>query len=243
MTEVAALSEDKITIIVDANDCAPLTIELAVELAASVKGSLQALFIENTDLLSTSKLPFSCEITLTTGQQRTLNPELVESGYRRQAARFRQMLEQKASQAVIHYSFESIRSRYQDLMSQTSTTAYLIMDRRLHHPAGWQVAGNRLRKRILVLDGEDQQRLLKALHFLCNKFPLHQMDILWLEDKSRVPASADLPRRATIETLPLSRLESVLHSTPDYVLVTRAVEPGLMNHLISESPCPVIVVT
>ncbi|MDY0007872.1 MAG: hypothetical protein RBS22_13705 [Spongiibacteraceae bacterium] len=242
MTEVVALTEDRITIIVDANDCAPLTVELAVELAASVKGSLQALFIENTDLLSTSRLPFSCEITLTTGQQRALNPELVETGYRRQAARFRQLLEQKARQAVIHYSFESVRSRYQDLMSQTSTAGYLIMERRRHHPGGWQDARNRLRKRILVLDGENQ-RLLKALHFLCNKFPLHQMDILWLEDGGRVPAGADLPHQVAIQSLPLSRLEAVLHSALDYVLVTRALEPGLMNYLISESHCPVILVT
>jgi hypothetical protein len=242
MSDPAAPPEECIAIVVDTDSCTSLTLELAVELAVSLKAQLQGLFIENTDLLSTSKLPFSCEITLGTGRQRTFTPDIVESSYRRLAYQFQHLFEQKARQSVVRYSFQAMRGRRQDLMTQPQQAGYLIIERKIYQPR-WKQSRPLPRKRILVADGDDQSRIKTTLQFLAHKFPRHKIDVFWLGDSEHRQQIASRLSGVHIEDLDPVGMETVLHGDLDYIVVSRQADSELISRLITEASCPVILVS
>ena len=234
-----------ITIAVDTGACTPLTVELAVELAIASKGQLQGLFIEDADLLSTARLPFSCEITLATGQTRGLDPQQLQNSFNRLANQFRQLLAQKAEQSVLQYSFHSMQGRKQDLLKQNLPgSGYLIVDRstqRLH----WKATTGRVSKRILIVEGASPGRLNGLLELIAGKFTKAHFDLLFL--KTTEPSA--LPQKPVISNCSVhwvepSQVESLLWDSRvplDFILVDNQADGELLERLVREASCPVIV--
>ena len=81
--EPANSEHDKapVLIVVDTENYSPATIQLAVEIAASLQTGLRGLFIENENLLRVAELPFSREITSTSGD-RPLNVAVIQRSMR-----------------------------------------------------------------------------------------------------------------------------------------------------------------
>lgn len=234
-----------ITLAVDASACSPLTLELAIELAAACKAQLQGLFIEDTDLLSTAGLPFACEITLTTGQSRGLSSQQLQSSYHRLAEQFRLLLEQKAKQSVLAYSFQSVRGRKQDVLLQRQADAgYLIVDR----AAGriyWKKAVSSRLKRLLLLPGEDPARLVSVINLLVKKFSQAYLELLFIKTGKVAELPGELPANCSSRWVDSNQVEMLLWGgrTPlDFVLVDSRAQEEWVKKLVLEADCPVIVV-
>jgi len=242
MSENPIIVQEQITIAVDADSCTALTLELAVDIARSVKGQLQGLFIENADLLNSASLPFSREVLLTSGAPRSLNRQIVEENYKRQATKFQRMLSLKASQSVIRYDFRSMAGRRRDVFALQSTAGYIIFERRPLRPQ-WSHSAPKIAKRILVAGPSNALRLRKALELIVGKLPENAIEIYWLgntEEKDFVDTG--YPKQQVFSLKDERSAEALLNGNLDYILVSKSISASLLNKLISEGQCPIIVV-
>lgn len=242
MTDKSLIVQDQITIAVDADNCTPLTLELAVDIAAAVRGQLQGLFIENADLLNSASLPFAREVLLTSGTPRSLNRKLIEENYRRQAAEFRNMLSQKARQSVVNYDFRSLPGRRRDVFSLHANAGYIIFERRAHSPS-WSYRSPPRTRRLLVIGPHNSLRLKKALDLVSEKLTANAIEVYWLGNSS-TEATKDSGhlKQKIMELKDEQKAEALINQNLDYILVSRSITPSLLNKLISEGQCPVIVV-
>lgn len=88
----------------------PASLRAGVALAADLSAELEALFVEDMDLLTLSALPFACEI-LPSGSERPMVAEGMASALRAQAACLREQLAQQADLARVKWSFRTLRAR------------------------------------------------------------------------------------------------------------------------------------
>lgn len=242
MTEKSVIVQDQITIAVDADNCTALTLELAVDIAAAVKGQLQGLFIENADLLNSASLPFAREVLLTSGLPRDLNREIIEENYKRQATRFQKMLSLKARQSVLHCDFRSVAGRRRDVFTMHPNAGYIIFERRLHRPV-WSHRPENKTRHILVVGPANGLRMKKALELLANKFTGNLIEVYSFSDTGQ-PWQSE-PDQTNQKFIPLkdnAAVETLLHNHLDYILVSRSISASLLNSLILEGQCPIIVV-
>lgn len=248
MNDEPSVVSRTITLAVDASACSPLILELAVELAAVSKAQLQGLFIEDADLLSTAGLPFAAEITLTTGQSRGFTAQQLQSSFHRLAEQFRKLLEQKAKQSVLAYSFQSVRGRKQDVLLQRQPDGgYLIVDRAAGRVYWKKPARTRL-KRLLLLPGEDPARLVSVINLLVKKFPQSHLELMFIKATDASEPPAKLPGESancSSRWVDSNQVDMLLwggRAPLDFVLVDSRAQGEWVKKLVLEAACPVIVV-
>lgn len=95
------MTPERVVLLVDSGTL-PL-LEQAVRLAALVHARLEAVFIEDDDLLQVASLPFCREVVLHTGTVRRLSRERLQQETNREFEQFRALLKQMAGRFQIHW--------------------------------------------------------------------------------------------------------------------------------------------
>ena len=131
----------RILVLLDASRASLAALEAAAALAATLRGELQALFVEEAELLRSAAFPFTCEIGSQSGCPRPLESGPLETSLRRRAARIRRAAEQTAARAEIRCSIEvrrgSVRS---EVLALVGPGDLLVLGK-----VGWSAAaGGRL---------------------------------------------------------------------------------------------------
>ncbi|MQM39618.1 hypothetical protein KBTX_03648 [wastewater metagenome] len=101
----------RILVLLDDTRGARAALETAADLAAHQHAELVGLFVEDTDLLRSAGLPFSHEISMTSGQTRPLEAALVERELRERARLLEQALASAGTRRALRWRFEVGRDR------------------------------------------------------------------------------------------------------------------------------------
>ena len=137
----SAVDAGRILVLLDASRASLAALEAAAALAATLQGELQALFVEEAELLRSAGFPFTREIGSLSGCPRPLESGPLESSLRRRAARIRRAAEQTAARAEIRCSTEIRRgSVRREVLALIGPGDLLVLGK-----VGWSAAaGGRL---------------------------------------------------------------------------------------------------
>jgi hypothetical protein len=85
--------------------------------------------------------------------------------------------------------------------------------------------------------------LRKALDLISEKLIANAMEVYWLGNSS-TEATKDSGhlKQKIMELKDEQTAEALINQNLDYILVARSISPSLLNKLITEGQCPVIVV-
>lgn len=86
-------------------------VEAGVDLAAALGAALDALFVEDTNLLRLGSLPLAAETSVLTGARRALAEGEIERALRVEAARLERLLAQSAQRQQVPWSFATARGK------------------------------------------------------------------------------------------------------------------------------------
>lgn len=252
MTEVDILTVSRrITLTIDADSYTPNTVDIAVALAASLNAQLQGLFIEDSDLLRLVDLPCSTEITFPFATERALNKSTLQRSLRALGAQARDYLAKTAEGSSVQWNFSTISGKRSEVaLTSTDESELLIIGqaRNYHMPTMQQPRS----RRILLID-DYSPSLLAALKVILEQNAATAMEIVLIGDnQSERPESAEnienIMRNVpnlSISRLPLNDLGQILKlvdMSPDYVIISRYQPQLLIQKILQESVCPVILV-
>jgi nucleotide-binding universal stress UspA family protein len=99
----------RVLVVLDASPENPAVLETAVGLAAGLRTELQALFVEDTNLLRLTELPFLRAVDPFSGATRELSSQSMEQGIRAYASLAREALARTASRSRVRWSFRTVR--------------------------------------------------------------------------------------------------------------------------------------
>ena len=120
-------SGGKVLVALQGSTPAPDVLSAATALARSLQAELAALFVEDTDLLRLSALPFTREVGLASGAVRPFETADLERVLRWQAERLRQALGRVAQDMALPWSFQVARSTLLEQLMTGMTTANLVV--------------------------------------------------------------------------------------------------------------------
>lgn len=147
-------------------------LERAADLAQRAKATLHAMFIEDANLLEVAALPFTRQVSLTSGATAPLEPGDVEADFRALASRARRCLEELAGRRHVTCSFEIVRGDRATALSSAAGSDLVVVEttargfaRHLHIATDW-FGGPAAHGRACLLlgPGRDQRRNVLVLH-------------------------------------------------------------------------------
>ena len=234
----------------DVNSYAVTTVNLAVEMAASADSELHCLFIEDEDLLQVTGLPFTSEISLTTGRERPTSIDQMRRSLRSLAQQFKQTLRHEAQALQITWSFDTVRGRIREISLEPGTdVTYTILGQAVsHRQQPRRIHGPR---KILLL-GNNSPNQKRALEMLLRRFGHQKIEISFVADD---PASEVLSEIASLikrddqemmlTVLNRNQLDSLLErsgSSFDCAIISKHGESEERLRVLKTLRCPVILV-
>ena len=103
-------------------------LETAVALAGQLDADLEALFLEDVDLLRIADLPWSFEVTLSSAEERKTSSQAIGRALEARAADARSRLQNAAAQTRIRWSFRTVRGRrMQTVFAEASASDLLLI--------------------------------------------------------------------------------------------------------------------
>lgn len=250
MTEAGATGDSRrITLTVDADSYTQATVDIAVAMAASLNARLHGLFVEDSDLLRMADLPCSMEITFPFARQRTLDRYSLQRSLRALGTQVMEYLAKTAERSHVQWSFNTISGKGTDVgLSETGETELLIIGlaSTFHAPAMHRPGC----KRILLID-DHSPSLLVALDVILEQNPSTALEIVMIGARGVEPAENIGQFLQGFPDIAITRLESndiegminLVGMSPDYVIVPRNHPLPLIQKIVHESFCPVILVT
>ncbi|MDH3631747.1 MAG: hypothetical protein OER98_11565 [Gammaproteobacteria bacterium] len=161
---------------VDVSNYSVTTVNLAVDMAASVQTGLLGLFIEDEDLLQVSGLPCTREITLTTTRERPTSTDQMQRSLRSVAQQFKQTLQREAQASKIAWHFDTVRGRMRDIgLKSERDVTYTIFGRSVSHRLQPSRKIRGIRKILLILDDSPRQKL--ALDVVLRRFHHEKIEL------------------------------------------------------------------
>jgi len=147
----------RILLALDATVGAEAAVRAAAELAAAMRASLEALFVEDTNLLRLAGLPFAREVGFHSAAGRPLALEDLVRALRTQAARTEQMLRLAARQLQVECSFRVARGRVlAAALSQSARPDLLVLGRTARRPYRRPRPAGGLPSVLAVFDGSSR---------------------------------------------------------------------------------------
>lgn len=138
-TEDSSRAVRRILLALDSAQDAP-ALELAAQLAALLQGTLQGVFVENSELLRLAQLPFAHEIALNSAAIRRLETVQLERDLRAQAEQVRRLLENQARQYRIEWTFRIERGALTATLAASGGTDVVMLGRSNVAPREQRVA-------------------------------------------------------------------------------------------------------
>jgi len=188
--------QQTVMLAVDVSNYSVTTVNLAVEMAASVQTGLLGLFIEDEDLLQVAGLPCTREITLTTTRERPTSIDQMQRSLRSVAQQFKQTLRREAQASQIAWRFDTVRGRTRDIgLTSKRDVTYTILGQSVSHRLQSSRQIRRTRKVLLILDDSPRQKL--ALSVVLRRFHHEKIELTVVgEDPERILSSVLAPQIA-----------------------------------------------
>ena len=120
-----APAKERIVVAVDASAASLLALELAADLAVALRTSLAGLYVEEEYLLHAAGLPFAREVRSQSGQATPFTATDLERHWRALANDARSALTRAAQARRIAWSFDVVRGRAAQAMSEAARSARL----------------------------------------------------------------------------------------------------------------------
>ncbi len=226
------------------------TVELALQLAASVDRRLHGLFVEDEDLLQLSDLPFTREITLVTARERPMGLQRMQHALRSRAEQFRRSLEQEARTLKVKFSFDYVRGRTQDIGLQSAAdAAFIVFAQSAAH--GWTPDDRQSRRRILMI-GDGSKNQLRALRVVLERFGQNKIELILVQDgvapefmrdlKARIARSGKAVSLTEIPRVELAHRLTKQGAGFDCAILSRQQEPEELAMVLQYLRCPVVLV-
>ncbi len=117
--------QQRIVVAVDASAASLLALELAADLAAALRTSLAGLYVEEEDLLHAAGLPFVREVRAGSGRASPFTTDDLQRHWRALASDARNALTRAAQARRIAWSFDVVRGRAAQVMSEAARSARL----------------------------------------------------------------------------------------------------------------------
>jgi len=234
----------------DVNSYSVTTVNLAVEMAASANSDLHCLFIEDEDLLQVTGLPFTSEISLTTGRERPTSIDQMRRSLRSVAQQLKQTLRHEAQALQIAWSFDTVRGRIREISLKPGTdVTYTILGQAVsHRQQTRRVHGPR---KILVI-GNDSPHQKHALEMLLRRFAQQTIEVTLVADNPETEVMSEIIRRIKsnaqemmLTVLNPNQLDNLLDLTGtsfDCAIISRHGDSGESFRILKTLRCPVILV-
>ncbi|MDJ0834524.1 MAG: hypothetical protein QNJ69_13455 [Gammaproteobacteria bacterium] len=238
---------------IDAGSFSVTTIELAVQMAASVHSRLHAMFIEDEDLLHAAGLPCTREISFSTARERPTDVEQMQRSLRSMAEKIKKSLEQASERSQIAWSFDVIRGRMRDLeLTPELDVVFTIFDQAISPKAPSK--RYRRTRRILLVDNQSPH-LTHALQVVLQNFARDLVEVLHINpgDQPGAGATDDLLRQiqqlggwVSVIDLAHDQLAAVLaesDKTFDCAIISCHEDTDSLRNILKQLQCPVILVS
>ena len=239
---------NKVVVTVDVESSLSQTLELAIALAIASKSELHCLFIEDQDLLQVASLPFAHEVMLAGGQSRILDNQQLLRSFNAGSRYFRHSLAQQAEKSSLSWTYSKVRGRRRSMeLAESAEAEFLIIGQQTGRYS--QV----LKPNRILLINHDNPRLYQALDVVLANLPDRPVDLILVAPVEPIPRNSLQQLTNKLEANPHSSLMQinpdalvttlVRKSQPvDYVIVSRR-DPELLQQIMQNSSCPMIVVS
>jgi len=124
--EVHVPSIRRIVVALDGSEHSLAALDAAAALAAQLQSELEALFVEDDDLLRLAELPFARVTSLVLLESRPVDRERMERQLRLQAERVERTLQRRAAALGLHATFRHVRGRVCDEVLAAAAGADLL---------------------------------------------------------------------------------------------------------------------
>jgi len=120
-------SLNNILIVFDATGCSPVSMQTVIQIASGLQADIQAIYIEDVNLLNAVELPFIREITLFTAEARSVNTALMMQKLRDEADDIKKKIAEIAFAQSVSLSFESIRGQKIQVIRSRDSNAGIVL--------------------------------------------------------------------------------------------------------------------
>lgn len=249
MTVPPELKARRVLLALSAGGADAASLRASVGLAASLSVELEALFLEDADLFTSSTLPFACEI-LPSGAQRPVAAERLGDALRAQAETLRRQLARQAEPAQVKWSFRTLRARRVSTLLELSAGRDVVV-------AAWQrrmrwsgVAGVRPLAKPVVLAYESAAPPAGAMEIAVRLARNLSTELVLLGPAGEAPPAVESDvqvRRLVREDATMPGLLAALAALPVEMLVLPAgelavYEPVEIGRLLDAMVVPVVLV-
>ena len=125
----------RILVALDASPHSLAALEAAIELAGRFHAELAGIFVEDADLLRSTQLPFSREVSVFSATRRELDTRELERQFRARSRRIERLLAGATQAAKIRWTYRVVRGAVpSEVMSAASEADVVILGR-----AGWSL--------------------------------------------------------------------------------------------------------
>lgn len=226
------------------------TVSLAAQMAASMNARLLGLFIEDEDLLQVTGLPITCEISLTTAQERPTDVDRMRRAMRSVARQFEETLKREAGALQIGWSFDYVRGRVRDLgVNQGADVTYIILSQPESHRL--RSRPERAPRRILLIANEARYQK-RALEVVLDRFSHEKIELTLVDDKPGGKFYSEIAHLKQDESRQVSVIEmrrermfdqlERLGSSFNCAIISRHEKPEVLSRILKMLSCPVILV-
>ncbi|MEH6910761.1 MAG: hypothetical protein V7459_09235 [Oceanicoccus sp.] len=241
-----------VVLTVDSESYALTTVDLAVDMAASLKSRIQGLFIEDEDLVRAADLPFTREITFPSAQERTTDASMMRRSLRTMGAQFKQYLETRAQASQVQWSYDYIQGRNLKVgLVANPNVIYTIMGQAIYRRPQ---STHHHRPRKLLLIENHSPHLYNALEVVVRSFGDEPVEVVRIKnnngntkiDAIRQYSSLAEKRNLTILELQHLQLHKIIADSSivfDYAIVSRHEPLDSLNQICTQLRCPIILVS
>ena len=120
-------NQNNILIVFDAAGCTHVSMVTATELAAAMQAGLQALYIEDNDLLNAVELPFTREVSLYTAAISHIDSSVMLQKFRSDAESIKKQIEEVAVTSRVSFSYSSMRGHKTQIIKNRTAEVNMVL--------------------------------------------------------------------------------------------------------------------
>lgn len=241
-----------VVLTVDSESYSLATVDLAVNMAASLKTQLQGLFIEDEDLVRVAELPFTREITFPSALVRSTDATIMQRSLRVVADKFKQHLAKSAQASKVPWTYDYVRGSSQHIgLIANPDVAYTIVAKAIYRrpkPLNYQ------RPRKLLVVENHSQHLYNALDVVVRSFGDQAVQVVLIKKSPDSPVDEAILKHPSLasktnikvmafERNQMAQILSNASTTFDYSIVSRQEPVESLNEMFKLLRCPIVLVS
>ena len=146
-------SNNNILIVFDAAGCAPVSLHMATDLAAGLRASIKALYVEDINLMKAVDLPFTREISLHTAEISKIDSTMMKQKSRAAAENIKKQIEEIAVTRSVSITFSSTEGYKAQIVRDQTEEVTMVMLPAVYSSNGRKLQ-QQLKDRVVVLYGD-----------------------------------------------------------------------------------------